>query len=55
MDAEQEVTGICPTREYVRRLQAKIEEYVSRRPIDEPCKMAERNEGIITFLMWWNQ
>ena len=42
VDAALEITGIWSIREYVRRHQAKIAEYVSGIPIEELCTGAER-------------
>ena len=50
-----EVTGLWPMREYVRRWQAKIAEYIAGHPIFELCRYAERREISIMFLCWWDQ
>ena len=53
VDAALELTGIYLMREYLRRQQAKIAEYVAGRPIYELCTREERMYGSSRFLMWW--
>ena len=55
MDAALDVTVIWSIREYVRRRQEKIAEYVAGRPIYELCTGADRMEGSSRFIRWWDQ
>ena len=55
VDAALEVTGIWTIREYMRRRQAKIAEYVAGRLIYDMYKGVESMEGPRRFLRWWYQ
>ena len=55
MDAALEVTGLWPIRDYVRRWQEKIMDYVAWRIIYKPFICAENMEGPSRFLRWWEQ
>ena len=55
VDAAMEVTGICPIKDYVRRRQETILEYVAGSLIYGMCTGAERMEGYIMFLRGWEQ
>ena len=55
VDMDLEVTGIWPIREYARRRQTTIVEYVAGRPIYKLCTGTEMMEGSSRFLRWWYQ
>ena len=55
VDAALETTETWTIREYVRRWQVKIMEYVSGRPIYKLCAIKECMEGYIRFLRCWYQ
>ena len=42
-------------REYVRRRQAKIAEYIATRPLFELCTGAERMLGSSRSVRWWEK
>ena len=42
-------------REYVRRRQAKIAEYIAGRTMYKQCTGAERIKVSSRFLIWWDQ
>ena len=50
-----ETIEIWPIREYMRRQQAIIMEYIGGRPIYEFCTGAEHMEGSSRFLRCWYQ
>ena len=50
-----EETRIWPMREYVRRRQATIEEYVAYQPIYNLFIGVDHIEGSRRFLRWWDQ
>ena len=50
-----ETTVIWPIKEYVRRRQAKIAEYISGITIYELCTGAELMGGSSRLLRWWDQ
>ena len=50
-----DTTGIWPIREYARRRQAKIAEYLVGRPIYEIFTCADQMEGSSRLLGWLYQ
>ena len=50
-----DTTRMWPIRNYVRRRQETITEYLSGRPIYEIYTGAERMDGSSQFLRWWYQ
>ena len=48
-----EATGLWTIKEYIRRRQATIAEYITNRPIYELCMGAERMPGSNRFIQWW--
>ena len=55
VEAALETTGILSIREYMRRWQAIIAEYVSGRTIYELFTGEDWMEGLNRFLRWWDQ
>ena len=55
VDTTLEITGIWPIREYLRRRQETIAEYVSGRPIYILFTGLEMMDGYSRFLRWWDQ
>ena len=55
VDTELENTEIFMIKEYRRRRQNKIVEYIAWRPIYKICTGAERMEGSSMFLRWCDQ
>ena len=49
-----ETMRLWPIREYVRRRQVTIAEYVEGRPIYEICTGKDRMEGSSMFLRFWD-
>ena len=52
VDTVLETMGIWPIREYTRKRQATISEYVSGIPIEKFCTGAEKMEGSSRLLRW---
>ena len=50
-----EAAGIWPMKEYIRRRQATIEEYISISRIYELCTRAEWLQGKSQMIQWWDQ
>ena len=50
-----EAAGLWPMKEYVRRRQAHIAEYVATRPIFQLCSQAPALSGSSRALRWWQQ
>ena len=50
-----EATGLWPMKEYIRRQQATIAEYIANHPMYELCTGEERIMGSSRFLWWWDQ
>ena len=55
VDTTLEITWIWPIREYLRRRQETIAEYVSGRPIYILFTGLEMMDGYSRFLRWWDQ
>ena len=49
------MTGLWTMRDYVRRRQATIAEYILGHPIFELCMRDESGEVYSWFLRWWDQ
>ena len=47
--------GLWPMREYIRRRQATVEQYIATRPIYELCTTAVPQRGSSRLLRWWQQ
>ena len=48
--------GLFPVKEYIRRRQATITQYVALRPIHQLCQDAPRSTGLLSrVLRWWEQ
>ena len=50
-----EAAGIWPIKEYTRRQQATIEEYIDTSPIYKLCKRVERMQGTSRMMRWLDQ
>ena len=50
-----EQAGLWPMREYIRRRQASITEWIANRPIYELCQEATPASGASRMLRWWEQ
>ena len=51
-----EESGLYPIREYIRRRQVTITEYIANRPIHHLCRGAPRSTGpLARVLRWWEQ
>ena len=55
VDVALEATGLWMMREYVRRRQAKIAEYIAGRPMYKQCTGVDRIKVSSRFLIWWDQ
>ena len=55
MEESLKGAGMWPMKEYIRRRQATIAEYIANRPIYELCTGSERMPGSSRFLRWWDQ
>ena len=47
--------GLWPMREYIRRRQATVEQYIATRPIYGLCTTAVPQRGSSRLLRWWQQ
>ena len=50
-----ESVGIWPMKEYIRRQQSTIANYITNHPIYELCTGAERMPVSSRFMRWWDQ
>ena len=50
-----EEAGLWPMREYIRRRQATIADFIATRPIFELCNNAEVLGGASRVMRWWQQ
>ena len=50
-----EAAGLWTMKEYIRRRQATVEQYIATRPIYQLCTTAETQPGTSRFMRWWQQ
>ena len=50
-----EVTGLWPMKEYIRKSQDTVAEYITNHPIYELFTEAKRMPVSSRFMRWWDQ
>ena len=50
-----ETAGLWKMKEYIRRRQYTIKEYIPNHPIYKLCTGAERMSGLSRLMQWWDK